>query len=69
MEKKTREYDPYEKYTEEVKFGVYDKANNDMICKTPTKTEARETIKELKEIDKEIGIKHKYYITKLKEVS
>lgn len=62
--KESKKDDPYLSRVEEVKYGVYDK-NDELICKTVLRREAKETIQEFEEIDKENGEKNTYTIRKL----
>lgn len=62
--KQSKADDPYWSNVNGVKYGIYDE-NNDLICKTILRREAKETIQEWEEIDKENNEKHKYFIRKL----
>lgn len=62
--KESKKDDPYLSRVEDVKYGVYDK-NDELICKTVLRREAKETIQEFEEIDKENGEKNTYTIRKL----
>ena len=59
-----KEDDPYESRVSNVKYGVFD-ADGELICKTRLRKEAKATIEEWWEIDKENNEKHYYYIRKL----
>lgn len=64
-EKISRNEDPYHIYTDKVAYGVYDGKTDELICKTELRRDAKLTIKEFKEIDKENGEHNSYYIKKL----
>lgn len=53
-------------YINNMKYGVYDK-DGELLFKTQTKREAKETIEEFNEIDlEETGKEKKYFIRKLR---